>query len=419
MDSFFDMKEFIATILKRLRLFVIVTVLCAGLVAAYMAFPLVRDYMQYNPDIADENTQEVTEVKLPVTYTVSKSYRIVEDQPETLDELEIQNDRIGKIVALYAALYRSDQVTGPIADEYFDQVKKLEQDARIRLVEINYQPATTLNNTYTRENFKGCFGFSADSSYLTFSAVTYSKEVSQKMLTDYIEELYRLTNNMLSHEIEEISNSTTSANPTPATSNPRTNFETSTNVQLSIAEILKQGIKGGLLGAAFGIILSLLIAFFSNSVDVRLQDLRFFSKHNVKVIGVCSLKKKNWKGGPVRRWLDKVQGDGHPVMPIEQCCSLTREYLKQKGFKTVLLTGTIEEKQLQELCDKMSGQSGDIRYIKGGSVLKEAETLSLLGQCDAAILVEQEDRSQLKEVENEIDMFNNLDRPLLGCIVYR
>ena len=75
MEKFFDLKEFLILILKKLKFIITVTLLVTVLFGIYRTYPLVNQYLTYQPHTGD-TAKEENSAGLPYTYTAKKNYVI-------------------------------------------------------------------------------------------------------------------------------------------------------------------------------------------------------------------------------------------------------------------------------------------------------------------------------------------------------
>lgn len=76
MDKFFDFKEFIILILKKLKFIVAVTLIVTVLFGLYRTFPMIKQYVTYQPGPSNPSQEENTTSVLPYTYVAKKNYVI-------------------------------------------------------------------------------------------------------------------------------------------------------------------------------------------------------------------------------------------------------------------------------------------------------------------------------------------------------
>lgn len=148
-------------------------------------------------------------------------------------------------------------------ETYFDQVKKWEADARIRLVDLNYQLPTILTEEYTIDNFRDIFSINISGVVVEFNVATYSKSLSEKILDQYIALVLEQAAPLIDQKLDYISSNTAKIAPVPATSNPRTNMDTNTSiVRPTLRDIAVKAVKSGVLGVVFGLLLSIVLIHF-------------------------------------------------------------------------------------------------------------------------------------------------------------
>ena len=88
--------------------------------------------------------------------------------------------------------------------------------------------------------------------------------------------------------------------------------------------------------------------------------------------------------------------------------------------KNILVTGTISGTVIDEFTKKLAldFKEKELSFVSGPDINKNAETVTVLGTCDAVVLVERIDCSQLKHVNEVKERIDMSGKEILGYILY-
>lgn len=182
---------------------------------------------------------------------------------------------------------------------------------------------------------------------------------------------------------------------------------------------LKSGIKyavvGGVLGA-FLIIFFECVAFLMSDKLYSAKELRY--RYKVKILGKLS-SKSNKKIGKIDAWINRMEGRAYNVSEEKECSLIVaniRNYAED--IKTLLVTGSANAELVERVQHELVGQLPEMKVFMGGNMLKDAETLKKLPECDGVVLVEQYMVSKYSSVEVELERVADLQKKVVGCVVF-
>lgn len=84
---------------------------------------------------------------------------------------------------------------------------------------------------------------------------------------------------------------------------------------------------------------------------------------------------------------------------------------------TVLVAGGAEDAYIQTACEAFQANLPEKKFLPGGSVLSDAETIRKVGQCDLTVLVEHTGTSSYSNVIREAETIQNLKGTIAGALV--
>ena len=168
-------------------------------------------------------------------------------------------------------------------------------------------------------------------------------------------------------------------------------------VSLSKSSLLKYMVLGGVLGALIAVFAVLVFIFMKD----RLLDAR------------------ELKSFAPDRWIESIGRDAAERIPEKERCRIAGEKLAAfaPGAKTLALTGDVKEKELQKLSELLAGYIQGAVFAPAPAPDKNADSVRILREADAVILVGEIRRSCLGVLERQIDLAEELGRPIAGSIV--
>ena len=85
--------------------------------------------------------------------------------------------------------------------------------------------------------------------------------------------------------------------------------------------------------------------------------------------------------------------------------------------KELLMIGTVDSRRQQELAKEISLQLGDYILKAGGNMNRDTESLELLAECDAVVIVEERDKSLIADIQNEQEGIAALNKKVIGYVL--
>ena len=82
------------------------------------------------------------------------------------------------------------------------------------------------------------------------------------------------------------------------------------------------------------------------------------------------------------------------------------------------MVGSADKALIDQITEKLNNKLEDVEVTSGGNLLLNAESLKKLPECDAVVLVEQCGVSKYSSVELEIEKIQDLDKKVIGCVVF-
>ena len=83
-----------------------------------------------------------------------------------------------------------------------------------------------------------------------------------------------------------------------------------------------------------------------------------------------------------------------------------------------MVAGTADVKLISALESGLKSRLTGVKLIHGGNLLRDGQSLRQLPDCDGVVLVEQCSRSAYGDVMQEIENVKDLQKAIVGCVVF-
>ncbi|MCI8536093.1 MAG: hypothetical protein HFG68_11120 [Hungatella sp.] len=190
-------------------------------------------------------------------------------------------------------------------------------------------------------------------------------------------------------------------------------------VVTAASAVLKGGIKyaliGGVLGA-FIVIFFVCVIFVMSDKLYSAKELKY--RFRVKILGTLPVTGSK-KTGKIDAWLDQMEGravnkdESHEYSLIAaNICNYTEE------AKSLLVVGSAKEENISRVASELTDRLSDMKVVFGGNLLNDEEGLKKLPECDGIVLVERCGESLYSAIELEIEKAHDLQKKVVGCVVF-
>ena len=146
------------------------------------------------------------------------------------------------------------------------------------------------------------------------------------------------------------------------------------------------------------------------------RELR--ERYGYNLLGTLPKVRKSGFLPVIDRMLERLEGKSEPITQEEAYWIIAINIINlAKTGGTFLVTGTVALEKLQEVTDVLSSHLEDVVLAAGANMNITANTLELLAECDAVILVEERDRALRREVHKEQESIAALEKMVVGYVV--
>ena len=178
---------------------------------------------------------------------------------------------------------------------------------------------------------------------------------------------------------------------------------------------VKYGVVGGVLGA-FMVVFFVCIGFVMSDKVYSAKELKY--RFNVKILGRLPLSCDK-SVGRIDMWLNRLEGRAWQADTEHEYGLISANICNYtEGAESLLVIGNAQEERLAQAVTELTAKLPGIKVVLGGNLLKDVEGLKKLPECDGVILVEECKTSLYSDVELEIEKARDLQKMVVGCIVF-
>lgn len=428
MKDFFDLREFLVFVLKKLKFIVIVTLLLSAAWALVRFVPLTIEYITYKEPTTEELAKAtLTDENEPYRYRVSTSIYV---EPIYTEVSNTVVDRARYVADMFTIYWRPENIVEIMQEEFFDEFVKADAVDKQNLVDYNYRTKAVMNERYLLQNFINSFTVERPSdTMVTIVCTGTDKELCERGLKRYKE--------LMIANVQELSGgftyveqdiSLTSWLP-EATAGlvPKTASSVSGNnvvgVRPKLSQIAERSVKGAVWGAAAGIAVSIVIVFFISVISLAIQDEDDLKSFQLKLLGVYKEKKKKKLFRFVDVWIEKLQGRSQYSVQMPECCDIVRENILMNDslqHPKLLLTSCGDFSRVEQFTQGLreSFEKAGVKCELEASpcVINHSQTIASSKNMDGVILVEQAGVSNKEGIRKELEEFSSIGKEVVGVV---
>lgn len=178
---------------------------------------------------------------------------------------------------------------------------------------------------------------------------------------------------------------------------------------------IKYGLIGGVLGA-FAVVFCICVAFVMSDKVYSPKELKY--RFKLKLLGALPAERDK-EEGRVDKWLNRMEGRRQNLDEEAEYSLILANLNNYIGeAKSLLVIGGAREEWLARVAARLAERLAGVTVVCGGNLLHDAQGLQKLPACDGVVLVEECGRSKYSNVELEIEKVGDMDKKILGCVVF-
>lgn len=436
MEGFFDLREFVITLLKKLKFVIVFTLTISVLWGAARFVPLAIEYLTYEEPTVTEQApvQESTAEGQPYRYQARKIVHVT-----ALTSSHAQNaiaqaepmEQIDEITSTYLVYARNKDFFQPLVDEFFANAKEVDAAHKEKMLEYNYRTKAVLSEEFLLQDFYNQISIeSIGNSFVQISVTTGDKSLSETIVVKAEQILSQMVMKEIGKFDYTVMEATTVMSlPTPTAGLTPKVAATTTNVvagtRPTLRYIVTQTVKGCIWGVIVGLILSIVFVLMFDVMSTVIKGQDDINQYGLRVLGTCQQRKKRLFGF-VDRLIDKLEGNVCAPTTIEASCAFVKEnldaFVNAGQDNRILLTGCTKPEILESYMSvlrKTYESQTQITFESSASVVSDPQTLQKAKSATGVILVEEIGRSGRKDIDQEVDTFRALKKDILGFVLIK
>lgn len=403
MNDFFDFREFILSIVKKLKFIFIIAVACSIVLGALKIFPGVAELNRYNSAGEDANTQSV----LPYNYVGQ-------------NVVNLQGSKVS--VADFVAYGKDVNLVAQLKEKYFENFKSIYSDYQRRLVKYKYRTNEEFDKEINDKTFQDSFSVGKTSDSLcTITVNTPNRELTESILKDYTDSLFKLVTDKLgkfNYKLDKVETKYSLPGATaglkPTTVEPKLDNNGIRSVRDLIVKVGKSMIKGALIGVAAAV----LLIFFFYAISKYINSYKDLRQWDLLYLGSIRMSERKPSKLPfVNKIMNELYQDDKHFEMIKS--SITNKInMMDKTIDKVFLTGTVGKESVVDVQQAVKPiLEKEITVKSFPSVIDEKISSEDLKSVDNVILVEKIEYSKKLDIDLQVQTLKDMGKEILGCIL--
>ena len=131
----------------------------------------------------------------------------------------------------------------------------------------------------------------------------------------------------------------------------------------------------------------------------------------------------NKKPGFLAKIIAKIEGNYSDKLSQKDHIEMLKVKLllqKVASDKPIMITGSVDAKILQKICELLTEsckEEKDLSFQYSNNIVLSSDTMQKLSECSGVLLVEENGKSSLDMVEQEIEVIKNLNTAIVGYVM--
>lgn len=415
MENFYDLNDFFAYIVRRLK-FVIVIICIAVIGFAGVRFAgLYSDYSSQKNQA--EQTQPQQTVSEPmkcwaeIDINVAPNYEIVGNTGM---------DRGKEIAYAYDAVRNSDEIMNTLHDKYFEQAKVYGDKMRELMIQFGYSLEKERNYEYVDYDFRRQFSVSITENYVTIGFyslnVDFSKEVVaeyEKLLTAAVEKQYpgfehSIVSESVRYELPE-----TSAGASPVRN---AGGQSTTSQKISFSSVIMQTVKGCFWGVVIGVVVSVVLLFLMYMMSRKLLGWQQLQFKNIRIYGLFYLKEGNVISRLLRKAVAFLEGNQTAFQDLNTLIDviLVDVHMRYPDERKIAVCSNSGSFASKTICRELNAGEGKERFVEIAPPLNSGKEYP--ADVTDVILIETIGKTVKSDMVKEIETFHDYGIEIVGVI---
>jgi len=419
-DTFFDLREFMITLLKKARLCIIITTVCliGGILIRFI--PLAQEYINFDKVSTETLTSTVSDY--PYLYQARRTLYI---NPVYEDIAGENTDVSSNIIATYLACYQNKHILQPLVDKYFKEatiVDTINQDAQIKYQFINSAAKRnfTLMDFYRMLEIRSVnnrlisvYAKSGDADFSEALVADFEKLLSaqvKELVGDYT---YGITEGQIGIFVPEDQTGVV-IRPSLSTAGVRE--------RPSLTYIVKRCIKGGIWGLGLGFVLSVLWSFLFYSVSQLIYEEDDLTEFDIPILASVINQNIGHRPKMTERLITFLRGNKIAFCDYDECGKVVSQVIRQKHSpetEKIVVMGSCEYSIIIKMTEALNSVNEALEFIPVENIVYSAEALKQLDGISTILVVEKLNNSSKVEIRRELERARYLQKKIWGFIVVR
>lgn len=417
MNTFFDLREFLITLLKKMRLSFILICICTICGGLMRFVPLIQEYINYDKIVSEKLTNASSDY--PYLYEARRTIYI---EPEYMTIGDEVIDRSQNVIATYLACYQNKEILQPLVDKYYKEAALLYSKNQKSKLDYHFITGAAIGD-FTLPDFYRMITIKVVNNrlvslYAKSSDSAFSEALvgdATDLLSTYVKDLvgdysYTVTEGQIGISLPE--------DTTGVVLKPNNNI---VNERNTLSFILIRSIKGCIWGLGLGTALSLILCFFFYAVSQIIYEEEDLREFGIPVLA-SFIDKKASKVKIQDRLITFLRGNKVEFYDYSDCANVVRELLSLKtdtSETSIAISGSCDFSYIQKFCAALNEGNKTQIFCPAENIVYSSDALNKLKSISSIVLVEKLNDSSKVEIQRELDRIQYLGKTIHGFIVIR
>ena len=179
---------------------------------------------------------------------------------------------------------------------------------------------------------------------------------------------------------------------------------------------------GLLLGGMLAVFITFALFFMSNTISNQNIIKKQFNINYLANLPVKAIN--NSKYSLLDKLTCKLEGDLSYIIPqkenIQKIKIKILLLIEEIENNHIIITGSVKQEYLKKICEILSDEFKDINNISfdyAKNILLSSETMQKVSASTGVMLIEQNQKSSLNVIEQEIETIKEINKPIIGYIM--
>lgn len=415
MNDFYDLNDFFAFALRKIKICIAVIILSIIGFAGMRFYNIYQEYTAANVKSDSIEKEQITgDEPIWKRAQITLCINVLNAEESGTRAMDIAS-------AISSAAY-NEEVFDQLIEKYYEiSAEKYEKDIEL-LYEYGYILDKERSYKFSIYDFQNAFRTEAVNGSVTISFMSMDEEYSKEVAGVYAELLItKAAQSISGFSYDTISEGVYYQLPTPSAGAISTRYKSSAagSNGMAFTTVIKQTIKGMVWGGILGLVLAAIIIFLMYMMSQKILVLSHLRNRELHIYGTVPIKKQGTIKRILRRWIGMLEGNQAVFNDVEEVADLIVNDISSEAGNNIVVTGTVGDDLALALVKNinLNKKSAEQEFSFCDSINFSGSGLKEIKEAKSVILIETIGQSYKNEIDKEIKKISEQAIPILGIVV--